>query len=314
MIERRRLDESIISRGWAVVIGAAWFVSVLLLPSSIYGFNQLEANSLLPKILIVLCIVGAVVSFMVAVPGTAVITWAVYRYLKYSKVAATLIVRTDRPSYRPGDDVRVSISVETDQTLLTSSGKARLRLKFYNEGLGFSTLSESSLRPWGEQNLSPGDSHEWTAVLSLPADAIMGHPKREQISIVLDVSLKTSPRTDATVELVVLEADSPREDADQSKLKTARPRNLDLSRPLERTRTPARFAWFEWLEHTGRQPTLEWKDDPVDSVDRFVWIASGDIWCANDPVRRVEFRFMRTDGGDWIFNEVSVHLEAGWAQ
>ena len=206
MIERRRLDVPITSLAWAVIIGGAWLFAVPALPTLIYVINHLDPDST-PKALFVLSGVGALVSFMVAVPATIMIIWGVARYLYYSKVAATLIMRTDRPSYQPGDDVRVSVSVETDQKLFILSGMARIRRVIHDEGSDFTTLSYSSLGPWGEQNLSPGESHEWTVVLSLPADALKTPHgvKPEQIDIRLYVSLITSPRTDATVELIVLE-------------------------------------------------------------------------------------------------------------
>ena len=84
-------------------------------------------------------------------------------------------------------------------------------------------------------------------------------------------------------------------------------------RPSELVDQSAVFAWFEWLERRGYQPTSVWDNTIVDSGDRFSWIPPGGIRCADGPVRYVEFRSMRREGWKGVLNEVRVHLEASWA-
>ena len=210
MVERRRLDESVSSRAEILVVGLAWLVSAPVFAASLYAVIQLQSS---PATWVPLIGIGAILSFMVAVPTTLVILYGVARYLYYHRVTATLTLSTNRPRHLPGEDIRVSVSIYTDQELIISSGTARLRqaIEVGEGGWDYRLLSQSSLRPWGEQHLSPGEAYEWTAVLSLPASAmkdLKGTARSNEISIRLDVSLRTSPRTDAKVEIVVLGGDS----------------------------------------------------------------------------------------------------------
>ena len=143
------------------------------------------------------------------------------RYLFfYAKVSATLVVKTDRPPHRtrPGGDIKISVSIDTDQSLDISSGRVRLRRDIRQGDYGevavrSDVLCEVSLPlPREGKHLSPGESYESTVVLSLPADA-MEDPKGmveslgpKSITCRVEVSLKTSPRADANVSLVLLES------------------------------------------------------------------------------------------------------------
>ena len=97
----------------------------------------------------------------------------------------------------------VRVSIDTDQTLLISSGTARLNLArpIGEGGYDNQLLSERFLRLLQDKELLHGDSYEWTATLSLPTD-ILSHMGKEDF-VRLDVALETSPRADAKIELVV---------------------------------------------------------------------------------------------------------------
>ena len=276
MIERKQLDERTPTVTELIVTGLVWLVSLAAFAASVYGINQLDADP--STIFFILYRIVAAVSFFVAGATTYLVINGLARYLYYAKVRATLVLSTDRRSYRPGDDVRVSVSIDTDQSLYILSGRARL---LWDSLDGDDVLSEVCLRPG--QHLSPGESYESTVVLQLPSDANPAGWGISENPLKVDVSLKTSPRADAKVELVVL---------------------LELVVDLA-----ARSAWLEWLEHKGCQPSLVWEDNLVDSR-RISWISPGAIRCADGPVRYVEFRSMCREGHQEVLNEVRVHLEA----
>ncbi len=165
MIERRRLDKGALTAAQIIIVGALWLVSVSVFAVSIYVVaSQLvtDGSSLVPLVGI-----GAILSFMAAVPTTLFIVNTVFRYLYYRKVSATLVVRTDRSSYRPGDDIRVTVFIDTDQRLRIWGGWARLIWARavgeggYNDDL----LSVCSLLPWAGKELLHGDSYESTVTL-----------------------------------------------------------------------------------------------------------------------------------------------------
>ena len=186
MFERKRLDKPLSA---AVIPVLAWLVSVPTFVALIYAANQLDG----PTILIALCAIGAIVSFLVGGFSTVLGFQGVRKYLRYENVEATLVVRTDRPNGQAGDNVMVSVSIDTEQRLSILAGSARL---VHDDGEHEALLSQASLLPGGGQQLSPGERYESTVDLAFKDRTFVNSDH-----LYLVVSLQTLPDTDANIHM-----------------------------------------------------------------------------------------------------------------